>query len=402
MVKTLDQLKGGSAGIDVEDDDFEFGEKSNDKTTEEIVTEDSVDKKKESTKKEEVEKEEVKEDAETEKESSDTETEKEVFEDTEKEEEGEKKEEEKKEGEDFFSSEFTQEEEKKPDAFDFKALANEFEIEAETKDDFKSKIAEKIEKAKQEFKIDNFSPDAQSVIKHLNENEGKIEDFFTNESIASLQSVLAMAPETKVLSVRVNELMSTGLKQEEATERAEEEIADLATRELKDMADKIDQDAKKLISQEVVHIVGEREKIVQKQKEVQQQKLQKEVTTLKNYVSSQEEFMGIKLTPTAKQNIVREIETGVFDSIADKTPEASKFAAYMIAKFGSKIVDNFVNKSAEKNREGYNAATEKHVNALHKTKDEAQGKKIGRTSQPKSGGNFESWDDSLFSDEEGN
>lgn len=285
---------------------------------------------------------------------------------------------------------------------DVKSFAMAFEVEAETQEELQTKLTEKIESAKKEVKLDGYTPDAQSIIKHLNDNDGKIEEFFENKTITSLQSVVGLDPDKKVLSVRTNELISSGLKPEQAAVQAKEEVEELGTRQLKDMADQIDTDAKGLISQEVKKIVGDRELIASQERVKGEAKTKAEIDNLKNFVNTQENFMGIELTPKAKAGIVREIESGAFDEIANKTPESSKFAAYMIAKFGSKILENYSNSASEQNRKGHNAAIEKSTSALHKTKEGAQTKKTGKQAQESGESkNFDSWaDDSAFGEDD--
>lgn len=303
---------------------------------------------------------------------------------------------------DFFGEEFDDSgEDKKTETVSYKPVAEKLglELESDSPEEFETKISEKIEAAKQEFKIDEYSPDAQAVIKHLTQNEGKIEDFFNNETIVSLQSVIGLKPEEKVLYIRTNELTNKGMKPDEAREQAESEVEEWSTKEVKDYADTIDTDAKKLINEEVAKVVGNREAIISKQTEKQKNQIAAEKESLKAFVNSQEDFMGMKLSAKAKQNIVQAIDSGEFDAIADKTPEASKFRAYMLGKFGNKIAESFNNRASVENRKGHNAAVDKATSALHKTKASAQKKSTGHQNQ--SSGtrkNFESWSDDLFED----
>ena len=302
---------------------------------------------------------------------------------------------------DFFAGDFPEVEGDQTKPVDIKSLATAFEVEAETPQELQTKINEKIENAKQDVKLDGYTADAQSIIKHLNENGGEVEDFFNNKEIASLQGIVGMEPEAKVLYVRTSELTRSGLDHEQATEQAKGEIENLGTREIKDAAAKIDSDAGGLIKTEVQNIIGDREKVVSQDRQKIETKTKAEIETLKNYVKTQDDFMGIQLTPKAKAGIVREIESGAFDSIANKSPETSKFAAYMFAKFGTKILENINKEASEQNRKGHNAATDKATGALHKTKAAAQTKKTGKQAQ-ESGDtkNFDSWaDDDLFKEE---
>jgi len=303
---------------------------------------------------------------------------------------------------DFFGDEFKDEGKTgTKETFDVKGFASEFDIETEDPVELKQKINERIENAKQEVKLDDFSPEAQGIVKHLNDNGGKIEDIFQNKNIASLQSVIGLNPEQKVLYVRHNELMKAGMSSDEATEKAEGEIEKLGTRELKDQAAMIDENAGKLITKEVEQIIGDRNELVEKQNKKLETKTKQEVANLKSFINAQENFMGIELTPKAKKSIVRDIETGVFDKVANKNPVNSKFSAYMLAKFGSKILENYSNNASEQNRKGHNEAVDKSLGALHNSKESASNKGAGKQSDSSgTGKNFESWQgDEMFTDE---
>ena len=282
-----------------------------------------------------------------------------------------KKDEEGKSDDDIFSADSKSKDEKK---LSLKKLASGFDIELENDDEeeFNTKVKEKIEKSRQEFNLDDYPEDAKKVINHLKENGGKLDDFLNNKNIAALQGVVGLPAEDKVRQVRINELRGAGLTAEKAREQAEKEIEDLSQRELKNMADKIDEDAHRLISEEINKVVGDRKAIVEKEKQKSLERVKEEIKTITKHVESQKEFMGIPLTDKAKQAILKDIETGAFDDIANKAPAASKFAAYMFAKFGDKINDHLKKTGSAQNRKGYNAATDKHLAALHQTKESAK------------------------------
>lgn len=284
----------------------------------------------------------------------------------------------------------------------YKPLAKDLgiELENDTPEEFKTKVTAKIESAKQEFKLDGYPEEAKALVKHLKDNGGKVEDFLLNKDIVALQGVKNLDPEQKVLFVRTNELTRTGLSADKAQEQAATEIEEMSSRDLKNKAIEIDAEADGLISKEIKKITGDREAQIAKEREAVVTKTKAEITQLKSYVSNQTEFFGIELSEKAKQGIIRDIETGAFDDIANKSPESSKFTAYMIAKFGKNILDTLNKKSAEQNRTGYNAATEKSLNALHKTKEAAQQKQAGHQ-KSKSGetGKFDGFMDAVGEDE---
>ena len=282
----------------------------------------------------------------------------------------EEKDKEEKSDDDIFATDFESKDEKK---ISFKKLASGLEIDLENDDEeeFKAKIKNKIEKSRQEFNLDDYPDDAKRVINYLKNDGGKLDDFLSNKNIAALQGVIGLPVEDKVRQVRINELRGAGLATDKAREQADKEIEELSNRELKNMADKIDDDANKLISEEINKIVGDRKANAEKEKQKNLERIKEETRTITKHVESQKEFMGIPLTDKAKQSILRDIETGAFDDIANKTPASSKFAAYMFAKFGDRINEHIKKSGSAQNRKGYNAATDKHLAALHQTKESA-------------------------------
>lgn len=352
-----------------EDDDFNFGNNKSSKETEEKVTQEneegasgSDDDNKGSS--------EVSAGNDVEKEGKEEKEKKE-----EKEGKGEKEgEDDKKEDDDFDL--FLDDDKKTSDdkKVSFKKLASGLDIELDNDDEqeFTTKIKDKIDKSRQEFNLDDYPDDAKKIINHLKNNGGKLEDFFNNKNIAALQGVINLPAEDKVRQVRINELRGAGIAADKAREQADAEIEELSQRELKNMADKIDDDANKLISQEITSIVGDRKAAAEKERQKAIERTKEEVKVLTRHIESQKEFLGIPLTDKAKQSILRDVESGAFDDIANKSPASSKFAAYMLAKFGDRINDHLKKSGSAQNRKGYNAATDKHLSALHQTKDSAK------------------------------
>jgi hypothetical protein len=192
-----------------------------------------------------------------------------------------------------------------------------------------------------------------------------------------MQGVLSLDAETKVRDVRYNELISDGLLEEDAKTTLDEEIDAMSSRELKDQADDIDTQAMKFINNEVKKIVGDKEIKAQAERVKLEQQSQVDRTNLKNYIEKQETFLGLKLTPEARKSIARDIDNGTFDRVLKESPEAQKFSAYMLSKHGTKILNRIEKAMSEQNRTGYNAATKKATDALHKVSDDVVDKRTG-------------------------
>ncbi|GAG05425.1 unnamed protein product, partial [marine sediment metagenome] len=148
---------------------------------------------------------------------------------------------------------------------------------------------------------------------------------------------------------------------------------------------------------------GDKETKMKTERETKATNVEKEKTILKTFIQGQEDFLGIKLTPKAKAQILSDLETGKFDELVEKTPEASRFFAYMTNKYGSKIMEDFSKNKKDAGREGYNAATDKQTSALHNDKKSAAGKSASGHQQGEEGTkkNFDTWqDEDLFSEED--
>ena len=370
-----------------EDDDFSYGEDTSKTEKKEEIPEKKEEEIIEKKEEEEKQREEKKEEPDKSLEKKEEEPEKKEIDDSGKEkkeeEEVEKKEEKKKpEDEDIFSDEGEQELEQK---ISLKNIAKKFDVDLEKEDpeEFEKKVSERIAKSRQEFNLDGYTPDAKALIKHLNENEGDIDSFFTNKNIISLQSVLSLDAETKVRNVRLNELISEGQDKATAQETLNQEMESMSTREIKDSAASIDDQAKTLINTEVKKIVGEREVKMAEGREKKNVEALQQRSNLKTFIEKQDEFLGLKITPKAKQSILRDIDTGVFDKLLNESPEMQKFSSYMLSKHGDKILKKINSAKSEQNRAGYNAATEKHLSALHKVGDDIEDKKSGHDIQKK-------------------
>jgi len=169
------------------------------------------------------------------------------------------------------------------------------------------------------------------------------------------------------------------------------------------MSDNIDKQAKTLRDQEIVKITGDKETQAKAERDTKATKVEKEKTVLKTFIQAQEDFLGIKLTPKAKAQILSDLESGNFDELVEKAPEASRFFAYMTNKYGSKIMENFSKGKKDANRAGYNAATDKSTGALHNDKKSASGKAAAGHQKGEEGTkkNFDTWQDKdLFDDED--
>ena len=316
----------------------------------------------------------------------------------------EEKEEEVEEDEDIFKeAEDSSSEEKAETAFDFSSFAKEFEIEGseevKDKESFKKAFEKRLEDARQEVDLSKFSDQAKKLINHLNDGKTNLETFFENPLITSMNRMLSLTPEERFREVRYNEILKDNKNDEDKTiELLEEELESMSKGEIKTAGEEIAEQAKKIRQEELSKIIDAGDKRQADLQEEQKILKQKEKENVLNFIDKQDSFFGLTLTKDAKATIQRDIDNGKFDEIVGKSPEATKFFAYMVGKYGNKIIQRYENVAKEANREGHNQAQDKSFNALHKTKP-VSGKTAGHQSQNEGKRNFDRLDESVFGEQ---
>jgi hypothetical protein len=278
-------------------------------------------------------------------------------------------------------------------AVSFKNLGSKLQIELDkdTEEEFTDKVNQKIKAAQQQVDLTGFDPEARKLVKHLNENGGKIGDFFVNPKITKLQSVLTLSAEEKVKIVRRSELAKGGSTKEEIEKEIEEELSSMPAQKIVNLANDIDNNAKKLIAEEIEEIVGQSEQRKNQEDQQKAEKAKQKKESLKNLVQKKDNFLGLSLSEKARQTITRDIDTGKFDQIVDLSDDEILFAAYMIKRQGPKIAEAFSKQLADKSREGYNKAIDKTTSKLHNRKDSVQSTRTGHEESSKGKKNFDSW-----------
>ena len=300
------------------------------------------------------------------------------------------------EEEDFFadlSTEADNEGGEKPSAVSFKKLGSalDIELESDSEEENKEKINAKIDAAEQDVDLTKFNPEAKRLVKHLNDNGGKIGDFFINPKITTYQSVLNLSAEEKYRTVRRSELAQDGGTKEEIDQEITEQLSNMPAQEIVRIATKIDDDVNKMIAAEINEIVGESEIAAEKNQAEETKKVSKRRENLKNYVQKQDNFLGLKLSDKAKQTISKDIETGRFEEVVDLSDDEVRFAAYMFKRQGSKIGERFMKELAERGRDGYNKGISKSTDKLHKNKTGGQGTRTGHAEGSEGAKNFDNW-----------
>jgi hypothetical protein len=308
--------------------------------------------------------------------------------------------------EEFFGeAEVAQDIKRAEPGFSYKSFAKDnFDLDIENDNllDFKTAINKKIDGAKQEFKIDTLAPEAQKLVKHLNENQGSLTDFLKNDKILSYYSFLSMDPEEQYRDVRSLQLENDNTV-EDIDEAIDKELEGMTAGQLTKLSNEYRSRVQSLINEEISVITTEKQKFIDIQRQKDQQQALNERENLVDLVKKTDELLGIKLTDKGKQVIIAEINNGRFDQIVDKDQGRAKLNAYFLAKYGDKLKQRMEKPLAEASRQGYNAATDKHQSQLQNTPAEVTAAASGRPAPADKGKHgFDAWkDQSLFDEETG-
>jgi len=279
------------------------------------------------------------------------------------------------------------------EAVSFKRLGSALDIELEndTEEEFTEKVKKLIDDSKQQVDLSKFDPEAQRLVKHLNENGGKIGDFFVNPRISQLQSVLSMSAEDKYSNVRKAALVREGVPEDKMDEQIKSELSNMTAQQIVGAANKIDEDAKKLIASEIEQIVGESEQHqteIQKEREAEMRETREKV---KSFVEKQDDFLGLELSEKAKKSIIQDVNSGRFDQTIDLTDAEIRLAAYMIKRHGGRIKSWFKKEISERSRDSHNKGVEKITSKLHRSKQEAQRTGTGHQEASSGTKNLDNW-----------
>jgi hypothetical protein len=291
----------------------------------------------------------------------------------------------------------------KEEAVDFAELLSLAEIQGEgeikDKKSFVDAVKKSINESKKQFDLSGYNEEAQKVIKHLNENKGDLATFFENPVISQMNRVLAMDPAERVREVRYAELMDIHKNDEEkAIEALEQEMDELSKGEIKTRAEDIAEKARQIRQGEINNLIGNKQEAIEKAKQQEKQRVEQERETLREYVNGQDDFFGLKLTKNAKATILKDIDNGKFDEIVQKTPQASKFFAYMVGKYSGKISERLTKGVKDAHRTGHNDMQDKMFNALHKT-SATGAKSAGHSKASEQKRNFENLTADVFGEE---
>ena len=288
------------------------------------------------------------------------------------------------------------------DELSFKSLLDEvgIEVEEEVKDkeSFIKATKKAIESSKQKIDLSGFDEDAQKLITHLNEKKGNLASFFENPVISQMNRIMMLDPEERYREVRYSELYDKHKDSEKAIEALEQEVQEMSKGEIKTKSENIAEQASKIRQEEIRKVItaGE-EKAVQDQKS-QQENTRKQQENLISFIDKQDSFFGLPLSKEAKSTIRKDIDNGKFEQVVNGSPEATKFFAYMVGKYGEKIIEKYNKAIKEANREGHNNMQDKAFEALHGTDKKSQDS-AGHKDTSGSKKNFENLTPEVFGEE---
>lgn len=282
------------------------------------------------------------------------------------------------------------------DSEDFSSIANEFDIEQEEgktidKETFITKINEKIDSAKQEFKLDKFNPQARKIIEHINKT-GDLGSFFNDKTIQSYNEFLSQSPDSQYSAIRNAQLVKAGGMDAEAIqEKIEAELEEKSSREIKDFNDPSIENVNQEISKRVDEIVSLDSVELNKSIEKKSLEIKEERNNIKSFMKSQENFVGLELSDKDKSKFEALIDKGEVDALLEKDPVKAKYYAYMHMRFGDRISKNMKEQLRLSARDGKNKEIDKNLESMHKDKSSFKKNSGGQGQKPDTEKAYASW-----------
>lgn len=286
--------------------------------------------------------------------------------------------------------------------FDFKKVGDKLgldfgDVEEVDEDTFTQKYNEKIESAKQEFKLDKYSEPAQKLIEYLNQEDADPFEFFNNNTITNINSLMSLSPDDKYRQVRSEELRQNKPTDDDRSvdEIIDSELENMSTRQVKDWADNVNSELKKIRQDEQTKLLGDFDNRLKQSKEEAEKQLQKRNETYVSILTNTENMFGLPLGENARNYIKREIENGNVEKFRSQLTEQQVLDAYLFSKYGNKVIDNYKKQIEKSGAENYNKGIDKMKGKYH---DESNvGSFSGKRGKQKVDrvGKFSSWGDEI-------
>jgi len=267
---------------------------------------------------------------------------------------------------------------------------------------FTAGINTKIENARKETDLSEFTPEAQSFIKHLNENSGDMLSFIDHPGLRELNNFLEMSDVDKYTTVETEKKRTQGKDREEIEQEIEEELQSLNTLQLKGVIEKYDTHALGRKQEIIQQIVGEREEYISSRKTEDKEQTKEEKSSLKKLIDETIGFRGYPISQEVRTQMKSMVDSEDFLKVLNKDTAKAQLYAFLDIQFGEAIQKHIDTKLVSAGRSGFNKGVEKKTMDLHNIPPAgapASGQIMANERRPET--RFSSWTKELIEGNEG-
>lgn len=267
---------------------------------------------------------------------------------------------------------------------------------------FQAGINGKIDAAKKETDLSDFTPEAQSLIKHLQDNNGDMLTFLENPALREMNNFLEMSDVEKYTSVEEEKMRAQGKDNEEIQEQIETDLKGLNTMDLKKIIEKYDTEVLNRKQELVAGIVKKREDYIAEQTTAEKTQSTEEKTGLKKLIDETASFRGYPISQEVRTQMKSMVDSEDFLKVLDKDVAKAQLYAFLDIQFGGRIQEHIDTKLTSASRDGYNTGVLKKTGDLHNippVTSAAGGQGLPGKKAPET--RFSSWTKEVIEGEEG-
>jgi len=241
----------------------------------------------------------------------------------------------------------------------------ELDLEDSKIETFQAGINSRIDAARKETDLSEFTPEAQLVIKHLNENSGDVLSFFDHPGLREMNNFLEMSDVEKYTEVETEKMRIQGKDHEEIQEQIETDLKGLKTMDLKKVIEKYDTEVLRRKQEIVTGIVKEREDHIAAQATEEKTQSKEEKSSLKKLIDETTSFRGYPISQEVRTQMKSMVDSEAFLKKLDENVAQAQLYAFLDIEFGGAIQEHIDTKLTSAGRAGYNKGTLKKIADLH-------------------------------------
>ena len=240
----------------------------------------------------------------------------------------------------------------------------------------KSKLESHIEQQKKKLDLEEYDPEARSVIQFFTEKKGTFADFYKNSEIIEVERHKGMTDQELWIKNTINQYMKIGFTETEASQKAESDLSSFGERKdsvLKnfgiEMRKSLDAYQRELFQ----NIIDEKNKFIETQNQQKIKKAEAEKNAMVGELKKITHFMGINISEKDTKFLQKEIESGKFFEKISKNPARAQLFTYLSLMLEPKIVSIYESAIKNTGNENYDKGMIKFLSENFNAQNGSQG-----------------------------